>query len=336
MAEQTKNKRFVFYWVQDYQGCGWYRAHTPGMALLRRGHQVVLDHEISPADVHAADVIVAQMKLGPEVEQVQQLARSTGKTYVFELDDDLWNLHPANPAYHHWKQPHIQAGLDQAVMSADIVTTTTEVLAQRIRKMRDRVVVLPNMLPAEHWPAELERDYSPEVVAIGWAGGASHWADLRLLDGVLHTILDQYPDNSVFLAAGGPEETPFKRHQNMQAIQPVNIERLASLISTFDIGLAPLVDDRFNACKSDLKYLEYAMVGLPVIASNVETYSETIVHGETGFLAKTPKDWIKYLRMLVEDAELRERIGRAARAYAETRTSDRNVHLWEKAYGIAE
>jgi glycosyltransferase involved in cell wall biosynthesis len=77
------------------------------------------------------------------------------------------------------------------------------------------------------------------------------------------------------------------------------------------------------------------MVGLPVVASHVESYAHSIVNGENGFIAKNSKDWLKYLRRLVEDAELRDEMGRAAKQLAESRTIDKNIALWEKAYGLS-
>jgi glycosyltransferase involved in cell wall biosynthesis len=106
------------------------------------------------------------------------------------------------------------------------------------------------------------------------------------------------------------------------------------MLVSFDIAIAPLKNIEFNKAKSDLKYLEYAMAGLPVVASDIEAYNKTIIHGQNGFLAKSEEEWFKYLSLLIEDYKLREKIGRAARAYAETRTIEKNIHLWEEAYGL--
>ncbi|MDZ4065061.1 MAG: hypothetical protein U1E22_10405 [Coriobacteriia bacterium] len=64
-------------------------------------------------------------------------------------------------------------------------------------------------------------------------------------------------------------------------------------------------------------------------------WAGSIEHGVNGRLAKNTKDWLRFLRTLVREQEARERIGTAARQFAETRLASGNVHLWQKAYGIS-
>jgi len=59
--------------------------------------------------------------------------------------------------------------------------------------------------------------------------------------------------------------------------------------------------------------LEAEASGRPVIASSIEGIPEIVEHGHTGFLAKTPAQIMKYIRLLSEDQELRERLGKNAR-----------------------
>ena len=86
----------------------------------------------------------------------------------------------------------------------------------------------------------------------------------------------------------------------------------------WDIGICPLIDDEFNRNKSHIKWMEYATYKIPSVASDVYPYREpidgvkVIEHGKTGFLAKTEKDWEKYLTKLIEDEKLREEIGENA------------------------
>jgi glycosyltransferase involved in cell wall biosynthesis len=84
----------------------------------------------------------------------------------------------------------------------------------------------------------------------------------------------------------------------------------------WDIGIAPLADTPFNACKSDLKAREYMAAGIPAVYSRVAPYAATIRHGETGFLASTRKEWLEALDALADDPGLRERMGKAAREQA--------------------
>jgi glycosyltransferase involved in cell wall biosynthesis len=101
----------------------------------------------------------------------------------------------------------------------------------------------------------------------------------------------------------------------------------------WDVAIAPLEDDAFTRCKSDLKYLDYAALGIPGIFSDVRPYRETVRHRETGLLAANePKAWAEALEEIVSDASLRARLAGAARAEVHgTRMLRTNAPSWRKA-----
>ncbi len=320
----------IFYLVADFHACGWYRCHTPGMELNKRGHHVMLHDKLPMEHLPMLDVIIFQRQCDPYFGHMMDEANALGKTTVFELDDDLWNIHPTNPGYKFWHQTEVIRGLEECIRKAKVVTTTTPALAKILNRFNKNVHILPNMLPAEEWQVKKKRKRNK--IVIGWAGSKHHWTDLLILRGILDQILNEYPN--VEFQIVGPEYVPFMKHERMIALDPVAIEDYAKLLSGFDIGLAPLDDSQFNKGKSDLKFLEYAMAGLAVVASKVDSYSNTIIHGETGFLANNNKDWLKYIKRLVEDEKLRTEMQGKAKKYAETRTIEKNIHLWEEAYGL--
>jgi glycosyltransferase involved in cell wall biosynthesis len=132
----------------------------------------------------------------------------------------------------------------------------------------------------------------------------------------------------------GADAAWFPPHERITFADVVPISDYPGILGDFDIGLAPLEDTRFNASKSDLKLVEYSMIGLPVIASKVTAYVDSIRPGETGFLAKNPKDWLRHLKTLVEQPEVRSKMGAEARAWAETRVISKTIDLWLDAYDL--
>ena len=56
----------------------------------------------------------------------------------------------------------------------------------------------------------------------------------------------------------------------------------------WDVGLAPLADTAFNRCKSAIKTLDYAALGLAVVASDVAAYRGSLADGPGGMLAREP------------------------------------------------
>jgi glycosyltransferase involved in cell wall biosynthesis len=95
----------------------------------------------------------------------------------------------------------------------------------------------------------------------------------------------------------------------------------AEEIARADIGISWIPDDLWSRGKCGLKVLQYMAAGLPVIANPVGVQSEMVGHGETGFLAQTPAQWVESARRLADDPELRRRMGRAGRQRVETHYS---------------
>lgn len=327
---KTFSKKRIFFLVADWWGCAWYRCHVPGLQLKRRGHDVILDDKIVPEDLMEFDIIVFQRQCSEASWEAIRYVNSLGKLSVYELDDDLWNIDRTNPAYSYWTPDKLR-GVESCIAESQIVTTTTPYLAERLKRFNKNIFILPNMLPKEQWQVS-EKAKDDKKLILGWAGGTSHWPDLKILEGTIEQLVDDYTDIEFQIAGAG--QVPFKPHERMKGLESVKIEQYPKLLSGFDIGLAPLVDTQFNRAKSDLKFLEYAMVELAVVASKVESYIGSIVHGENGFLASNTKDWIKYLRRLIENHELRQKIAAKAKQFAETRTIEKNIWLWEQAYGI--
>lgn len=317
--------------VSEFQGCAWYRCHVPGYELKRQGNYVVLENQIDRATLELFDVIVFQRHIHPIILDAINYANSIGKLTVYELDDDIWHLDRNNPAYDYWNDQVKLKQAEACIRACQIVTTPTPYLARQLAKFNPNVVILPNMLPGYCWNV-VPRKQKTDKVKVGWAGSTSHWSDLEIVTGLVGQLLSEFPQVEIHLA--GMAEYPFKENERIIKHESVRIEELADLIKILDIGLAPVIDSPFNRAKSDLKFLEYGIAWIPFIGSKVEAYIHTIDQGENGFLATNPKDWLKYTSRLIEDVDLRVEMAKAAHDHALSRTIEKNVWLWEKAYQI--
>lgn len=329
----TTDPKKISFVADEMWACAWYRCHVPGVELHRRGHDVVLHEDVRSLSSRTPDVLVIQSLSSPEIYREVERLRAAGTFIVYDIDDDPFALHPENPGFGFWSQTHVQDMFVRLLRASDAVTTTTPELAENLQRFNSNVIVLPNMLPSEYWPSERPpiRDETPLVV--GWAGSTSHAPDIREIEDVLSQILDRHESVEVHVAGALPQW--FHRiHPRLRFLQPVRIEQYPQLIAGFDIALAPLADSRFNRAKSDLKAVEYGMLGLPVVASKMPSYSRFIRHGENGFLAGTTKDWLQRISALIEDRDLRDTMGAGLRRAAQSRVIERHIGRWEKVYGI--
>ena len=105
-------------------------------------------------------------------------------------------------------------------------------------------------------------------------------------------------------------------------------------IAAADIGISWIPDDDWSRGKCGLKILQYMAAGLPVVANPVGVHRELIVHGETGFLADSPEEWIDAVGRLKHDRDLRRRMGRAGRRRLENHFSVRaGARQWLELLG---
>jgi glycosyltransferase involved in cell wall biosynthesis len=65
--------------------------------------------------------------------------------------------------------------------------------------------------------------------------------------------------------------------------------------------------------KSGLKALQYMAFGLPTVATNVGTTPRIIQSMDNGVLVKEDDEWIKALEMLINNPNIRKRLGEKAR-----------------------
>lgn len=171
---------------------------------------------------------------------------------------------------------------------------------------------------------------------LGWAGGASHARDIHVATPAVRRFLRQFPDWD--LALNGTDfRSSFKVPEARVTYTPWvnmidNLDLYYELLSPFDIGICPVLDTKFARSKSAIKAIEYSAQGIPVIASDVQPYREFITHGETGFLARTDHEWLRYLRELASDEELRLSMGNAARERAREYAIKDRWTDWEAAY----
>ena len=83
-------------------------------------------------------------------------------------------------------------------------------------------------------------------------------------------------------------------------------------IASVDINLMPLEDDLFQSCKSENKWMEAALVGVPTIASANVELERIIAHGQNGLLCNTAEEWEEALEMLIRNEDQRIAIGEQA------------------------
>ncbi len=104
----------------------------------------------------------------------------------------------------------------------------------------------------------------------------------------------------------------YEKYIQRIVVHECGLEGLASVDSQVDINLAPWFDSVFNRAKSEIKWIEAALVKVPTIA-RLSGLADMMIDGQTGLLAKD-SEWKEKLENLILSADLRREL--AENAYA--------------------
>ena len=308
----------------DESACGYYRMRLPAGAvgLIRPDWDIEV---YRPSDVRlgggavgdlwaihgipeplSIDLLVMQRTGSALQVNLLRWARDNGIATVLDVDDAMWCIDKDNASYDAWNGPDQKWRLlDQAADVVDMVTCTTDSLAQRYGRKHGRVEVLPNCVPSEIKDVESIRgSFDPELT-IGWAGFTStHPHDLEVVGSAVRQVVDNY---GLKVRVIGDAEGAMKAWglDEVDMVKPVPIGApYYTALTSVDVALVPLQDTTFNRAKSYLKALEFAALGIPVVASWTPA-NRALQKSIPILLAQTERDWAEYLGHVVGSLEYR-------------------------------
>lgn len=276
----------------------------------------------------ASLVIVFRQALHPGVAAAFEAARRLGIPVVYEADDVFYRreLVAANPNLATLPRSLRRAvirgadGYREAMVQADHVLASTAALAEDMGKIvAGRRFVMENgidrtMIDAAEGaridPAPPRRE--PDTVVIGYGSGSrAHDRDFEVAAAGLAEAMARESRARLHLMgpvrlpeALGPFADRVRRTEQMP--YPEYLRQLAAC----DITIAPLADEPFNGFKSQVKVLEAAVVGVPLVASRT-LYSDYVADERNGLLADVG-GWGKALSRLLSDPEQRRALADAA------------------------
>lgn len=334
----------VLFWVGEPGGTGEYRCSTPGRALARAGWDVAFEEDGIDMTLDGQvrgdpDVLVICRIMGDYIPDAIRRIRARGRTLVvFDVDDWFAGLPGYNPASQ--LPDELIHNMHRAMTEADLITCSTPELAEGYSVL-NRTAVLPNYLNPEIWQPFQDMARARSHIHLGWAG-AFHWrgADLELLKPWIYDFLDRHSE--VRFAAIGCREllewlgidgltTPQLPPGKKTSIRNRDLHpyvHLPAMLANLDIGLVPLVHNRFNQAKSWCKGLEYGAMGVPAVASPSREYLSYIRPGVNGLLVRK-NNWAQQVERILDDLDA-YRDG--ARKVAEEYWIDDWIWKWEDAY----
>ncbi len=330
----------VFGWQVDHSGCFHYRLKLPFDQLTALGHDAFYGPDLARVDLDGVDAVVGQRITLPGPSRWWQAAARRGDhLLVYETDDDLAHIDPGNTAALAFLAPDLQANYRRNLAVANLVTVSTEHLAESVKEFTSApIVVLPNRIPrwlTEHVPTRRE-----DVTTIGWAGSTSHAVDWEEAAGPVRRFVTRTPGVELH-TFGMHHAAAGRRSQILGAVHQTwpntrhspwrkNIDEFLRALD-FHVGLAPLRPSVFNRSKSAIKVLEYAALGIPAVVSDTGPYPRFVEDGVTGFLVNRTYEWETSLRAMMLPGVI-EQLGKAAHVLAQRHLIEDHAQGWVDEY----
>ncbi len=285
-------------WRDRYNGCVRYRGYN----------------EIRLDDLYWGDIFVFQRSGGEYVLNLMSVLQKHGKKCIFELDDLLIEL----PDFlaHHKMCSITLATYRQVIAKADLITTTTQRLANKLLEINPEVICVPNCTESTDFP--LLKQSSLAIHKVTLVVASSDRVLVDFLAPALLKIQKNFPNDYDIFVIGPPGdylESFGIKIKRSDLLSHSDFKKLLSgLINP--VGLIPLDDSEFSSCKSPIKFFDYTLAGMPVICSAVPPYSDVIINDETGCLVTNDTDsWVEAILKLAGSTELRNQINKNAIEY---------------------
>lgn len=339
-------------------GCYQVRCLLPAIHNGWQGNFLGLEDKLKPVkmvreELQKADVVVFHRPNTAKHHRLAYHLKQMGKKIVFDNDDtfNMDNSHPfkrLDDKGFEQNREQINNVINSFINNSDLVTTSTEFLADEYRKLHDNVVVLPNYIDPADFPDPKRNE--GDKVRVGIVGSVCYHHDFYRIKGLL-TKLDKDP--KVQLVALGlrkksldpkvnkvfkDEFSFFDKLKNLEHIPFVPMVEYYDQLNELklDMMLIPRRENYFTKCKSNVKYLEASMLEIPVIAQSFENAPyEHIKSGVDGILIKDDKDWERAVYSLINDKQERREIGKQAKKYVlDNYNIEDHAHKWREAYQL--
>ncbi len=268
-------------------------------------------HDVPLSELDGCDALVVQRGMSRRHVDLMRTAVAMGRAVIYEIDDLL-----TEPAPHLQQAQALRTGarwVRASLDAADVVTVSTERLAGLLGLAPERRIVVPNAaFDGPSMPLPEQRPGGPVTLLVASTdrvAGAEAWRALQALAtsaGVAVSVLAVGPVADDLQQAGVPcRRLPLMPREDFVRWATSQPNPLA---------LIPLDDSRFSAGKSAVKWFDYAVAGVPTLASDVPPYSDAIKHRRTGWLVGPGfANWQSALATAVGEAAVRARVAAAAR-----------------------
>jgi len=305
---------------------------------------------------------------GPYTARLVGKAKEFGKFVHYDTDDLLTDLYKGHRLYDTYKERGLEEITKFIYSHSDLVTVTQRKFAERVKEFCGGVLAIVKNAIDYNLPCwNVPKRPSPrkKMTRVGWAGGIHHEEDVKEFAGVPHMVNGRVGRQNVHWGFyGAPLPSPdnksnewqhqvwknyknillsgFRGQPNWQIYNALSPDSYGGIYAQMDLAIAPLQMNAFNDSKSEIKVAECGRYKVPLIASDVGCYDETIINGKTGYLLPpdaSKSDWVKVLTRCIKNPEHVKEMGENLHTITEeyfdlNKVSKHRLELYEQAMGL--
>ena len=337
-SPQPQLERAINYFA-DYSGCGYWRMIWPEQILTAYQNMIVQGSTCMIRDKAFYGNIKSirlQRQASPSqlqfYKEMRKMADDIGFRLIYEIDDIV--LHEDIPDYNKYKfafeSKQTRDSIIEMMNISDEISCTCDYMKQYFldKTSNKNVTVIPNYPPRfwldgfydenllmRNYDRHVKKKRRPRVL---YAGSGAHFdVDNKTgqQDDFAH-VRDVIRKTSnkiqwVFLGAFPPVLHDLVRSGKIEFHQWKPMYDLPRFIQSLKVNcmVAPLIDNTFNRCKSDIKYIEACAHGLPVVCQDMITYQQSEYKFNTG------DDMIDQINSILKDKQQYMKACRRARQY---------------------
>lgn len=247
----------------------------------------------------APDTVIFQAAVNDtQLSQLERLAEILPEIFrVYTIDDLLTNVPEQSPAHKELKRHFydVKTRLRKALRFSNRLIVSTQPLADLCADMIEDIRIIPNRLPRDPWLSLTSLREQGTKPRVGWAGAQQHQGDLAIMNEVVKATADEV--DWIFMGMCPEEIKPYVHEYHHFVPIDEYPAKLASL--NLDLAIAPLEVHPFNEAKSNLRLLEYGVLGWPVLCTDIYPYQTN--NAPVARVRNDVESWVTAIRQLLAD-----------------------------------
>lgn len=271
------------------------------------------EQNVSRGSIERSDVVVFSRTAKPKSYELMKYAQRKNKRTVYVIDDHFLAMPVTSAMGKRFNDKSVRRTYMNFLRHAHVVKVASPFFATHLKKHYHprKVICFPGSVNFALVDQLTKSERGDNKIVIGYAGGNKSKAFIpviRALKRVLRKCGDRVEVQ--FFGYIPPELKGYPNvvQHNYEYDYKTYLCRLYEM--NWDIGIAPLENALHHDCKTDNKFREYSACYIPGIYSSTPVYKPVVIDGETGLLVDHHVDaWYKALRQLIEQPELRRKIG---------------------------